>query len=354
MNNQYTATNKEPTTSYPQEFWDNYTLFLIKQGVSKKYVQWSVLRTKQYIAAYPEQHIRTHTEQQVTQYLSKTLQQNRLKDWQIIQLIDAIRLLFVAALKAPWASDFDWDYWKDSIKTLENDHRTVARDYSEVVDSLDVFEGKPHKNSNKERYQQDLQKVTKVIRTKNYSMSTEKTYRHWIARFYYFHQPENVKDLTQHEVKQYLEYLVLKRHVSVATQKQALNAIAFLFHNVWEKPLGDLGKFTQSKRPRKLPVVLSREEVKQVLEQMSGIYHLMAGLMYGGGLRLMECVTLRIQDVDFQYNQLVIRNTKGFKETPTDQSQSGLNATERFKHPWFSPVSSRSGLLINLRSNQGS
>ncbi len=110
------------------------------------------------------------------------------------------------------------------------------------------------------------------------------------------------------------EYLVLKRNVSVSTQKQALNALAFLFNQVWKKPLDDLGDFIGSKRPRKLPVVLSRDEVRRVFQHLKGTHHLMTGLLYGGGLRLMECVTLRILDVDFDYNQLLIRNAKGFKD----------------------------------------
>jgi integron integrase len=102
--------------------------------------------------------------------------------------------------------------------------------------------------------------------------------------------------------------------VSVSTQKQALNALAFLFNQVWKKPLDDLGDFIGSKRPRKLPVVLSRDEVRRIFQHLQGTHHLMAGLLYGGGLRLMECVTLRILDVDFDYNQLLIRNAKGFKD----------------------------------------
>lgn len=206
-----------------------------------------MLRTKQYIASHPGQHIHTHQEKQVTDYFNSITQQNRLKDWQIIQLVDAIRLLFLVALKLHWATHFDWDYWKHSIKSLENDHRTVARDYSDAVNNIEIFEGKPYDPKAKNKYLTDLQEVTKTIRNKNYSMSTEKTYRHWISRFFYFHQPEDPRSLSQHEVKQYLEYLVIKRHVSVSTQKQALNALAFLFHHVWNQPLGDLGKLNNKK-----------------------------------------------------------------------------------------------------------
>ena len=88
-------------------------------------------------------------------------------------------------------------------------------------------------------------------------MRTEKSYRQWVARLFYFHQPDDPRTLESADVKKYLEYLVIKRNVSVSTQKQALNAFAFLFKNVWDKELGNLGEFTRSKRPRKLPIVLS-------------------------------------------------------------------------------------------------
>jgi integron integrase len=201
---------------------------------------------------------------------------------------------------------------------LEADHATVARDYTdalEALEGLEMLEGEERcSNELYQRYQPAIAEVVKVVRLKNYAMRTEKTYRGWISRFFYFHKPNDVHDLAGKEVKQYLEYLVLKRNVSVSTQKQALNALAFLFNQVWKKPLDDLGDFIGSKRPRKLPVVLSRDEVRRIFQHLQGTHHLMTGLLYGGGLRLMECVTLRILDVDFDYNQLLIRNAKGFKD----------------------------------------
>ena len=318
MDKKHTRSPAEPATSYPHEFWENYTLFLVKQGISQKYVTWYVLRTKQYIAYFPDQHIRTHSAQQVEQYLNKVGHEVHMKAWQFGQVVDAIRILFCLALKKGWANDFDWEYWSASAKKLEADHATVARDYTNAFDGLEdleMLEGEERcSNELYQRYQPAIAEVVKVVRLKNYAMRTEKTYRGWISRFFYFHKPNDVHDLAGKEVKQYLEYLVLKRNVSVSTQKQALNALAFLFNQVWKKPLDDLGDFIGSKRPRKLPVVLSRDEVRRIFQHLQGTHHLMTGLLYGGGLRLMECVTLRILDVDFDYNQLLIRNAKGFKD----------------------------------------
>ncbi len=303
MNNNYTSLNKEPATSYSQDFWNNYTVFLVKQGISDKYVNWYILRTKQYIAHYPERNVRTHTPQDIERYLSKSGQQQQLKSWQFRQIVHAIQTLFTDALKLSWASNFDWEYWHSSAKQLEDSHPTVARDYQNTEDlqHSTIFEGKPYDPQAKERYKPAVAELTKAIRNKNYSIKTEKTYCHWVARFLYFHQPDDISEINNTQVHQYLEYLVLKRNVSVSTQKQALNALAFLFHHVLDRPMGDLGEFTRSKRPSKLPVVLSKDEVRAILNTLTGKHRLMAGLLYGGGLRLTECLTLRVQDIDFDY-----------------------------------------------------
>ena len=108
--------------------------------------------------------------------------------------------------------------------------------------------------------------------------------------------------------------MVVRKKVAASTQSQALNALVFLYDKVLEKPFGELGHFAHSKRPQRLPVVLSRSEVNHLLDGLDGIRQLMAGLLYGSGLRLMECVRLRVQDVDFECGQLVVRNAKGGKE----------------------------------------
>lgn len=314
MQNDYKNPNKAPDTPYDQAFWDNYSLFLLKHNVSKKYLAWYVLRTKQYIAAYPDKNVRTHTPKQVENYLNNIGREHRMKSWQFAQVADALRLLFSLGLKLNWANQFDWQYWQDSAKTLETDHPTVARDYSQALATVDIPDPKSYSPELRERYQPILDSVVRAIRNRNYSMKTEKTYRGWIARFLYYHQPENPEILGAKEVKQYLEYLAIKRNVAVNTQKLALNALAFLFNKVWEKPLGDLNGFTGASKPRRLPVVLSKDEVKAVLSHLNEKHQLMAGLMYGGGMRLMECVSLRTQDIDFDYKQIIIRNGKGFKD----------------------------------------
>ena len=270
MDNKHTAQPIDPPTPYASEFWNNYSLFLVKHGVKTSHVAWYVHRTKQYIAASPEQHIRTHTAQQAEEYLIKMGQDIQLAPWQFVQVVDAMRLLFTFALKKNWAREFDWEYWKLSAKRLENDHATIARNDTNAFEGMELADGEERCSDELyQRYQPVLAEVVKVIRIKNYSIRTEKTYRAWIARFFYFHKFADTYSLSGQEVKQYLEYLVLRRNVSVSTQKQALNALAFLFNQVWNKPL-NIGDFVGSKRPRKLPVVLSRDEVRRIFQHLIG------------------------------------------------------------------------------------
>ena len=116
------------------KFWGNYSLFLLKQSISKRDVTWYVLRNKQYIAAFPDQHIRTHSAKNVEEYLNKLGHDNFLKLWQFGQVVDVIRILFCLALKKCRANDFDWEYWRLSAKQSEAIHATVALDYTNALE----------------------------------------------------------------------------------------------------------------------------------------------------------------------------------------------------------------------------
>jgi len=139
-------------------------------------------------------------------------------------------------------------------------------------------------------------------------------YELWVCRFIAFHGNAAPTGLGKDAVVAFLEYLAVQRNVAASTQNQALNALVFLYKQVLGQPLEDLGDFARAKRPRRLPVVLSQPEAKALIESLTGTIQLMAGLLYGSGLRLMECVRLRVADVDFNYKQIVVRNAKGDKD----------------------------------------
>jgi len=159
--------------------------------------------------------------------------------------------------------------------------------------------------------------VRDALRRKHYSYRTEKTYLHWIRRFIYFHHRRHPRDMAEAEIAAFLTHLAVARRVSASTQNQALNAILFLYKQVLQRDIGLVQGVVRAKRPERLPVVLTREEVNAVLTRLSGREWLMVCLMYGAGLRVMECLRLRVKDVDFGMNQIIVRDGKGQKDRVT-------------------------------------
>jgi integron integrase len=152
---------------------------------------------------------------------------------------------------------------------------------------------------------------------KHYSIRTEQAYLDWIKRFILFHGKRHPENLGSAEVEQFLTHLAVERKVAASTQNQALNAIVFLYTEVLGRELGWLDNVERAKRPRRLPVVLTATEVRALLVRLEGYHWLMASLLYGAGLRLMECVRLRVKDIDFEYAQITVRDGKGDKDRVT-------------------------------------
>ncbi|MBU1487755.1 integron integrase [bacterium] len=162
-----------------------------------------------------------------------------------------------------------------------------------------------------------LDQVRDVIRKKHYSIRTEQAYVERVKRFVLFHNKRHPKYMGEKEISEYLSHLATEQKVAASTQNQALNAIVFLYKHVLRIELGDFGHIERSKRPERLPTVMAKSEVSRVLAAMSGTYGLMTKLIYGCGLRLMECVRLRIKDIDFEHNQVIVRDGKGMKDRVT-------------------------------------
>lgn len=142
-----------------------------------------------------------------------------------------------------------------------------------------------------------LDKVRAVIRTKHYSRRTEQAYTQWIKRFILFHLKRHPCEMGAREVNEFLSHLAVKEKVAASTQNQAMHAILFLYNEVLQMPLGKLGEIIRAKKSEYLPVVLTREEVKAVLDQLSGVSWIMANLLYGAGMRVSECMRLRVHPV---------------------------------------------------------
>lgn len=159
-----------------------------------------------------------------------------------------------------------------------------------------------------------LVRVRECLRVRHYSIRTEQAYLGWIRRFILFHDKRHPRDLGRREVERFLTWLATERNVASGTQNQALAALLFLYRVVLEQDLPWMDDVVRAKRPRRLPVVLTRPEVRALLAQLQGRDWLMAGLLYGSGMRLMECVRLRVKDVDFERNDISVREGKGDKD----------------------------------------
>jgi integron integrase len=162
-----------------------------------------------------------------------------------------------------------------------------------------------------------LEQVSQTIKTLHYSTRTEKVYRAWIKKFILFHNKRHPANMGKAEITQFLSSLATKHRVSSSTQNQALSALLFLYRNVLNQNIDWVEGIVRAKNSERLPVVLTRDEVRAVLDQLDGTPLIMATLLYGSGIRVMECARLRIKDVDFTTNQIIVRGGKGGNDRVT-------------------------------------
>jgi len=162
-----------------------------------------------------------------------------------------------------------------------------------------------------------MDQVRDTIRKKHYSIRTEQTYCEWIKRFIFFNGKRHPSEMGKNEIACFLSHLATDRKVAASTQNQALNAIVFLYKQVLKINIGDFSQFERAKTPSRLPVVLTKKEVALLLPFVSDKYRLMVELLYGCGLRLMECIRMRVKDIDFDSSQVIVRHGKGAKDRVT-------------------------------------
>jgi integron integrase len=174
-----------------------------------------------------------------------------------------------------------------------------------------------------------LDQVRQTIRRLHYSYRTEQSYLHWMKRYIRFHHKRHPKEMGETEIAAFLTHLAVDRKVSASTQNQALSALLFLYKQVLQRDIALIEGVTRAKSRATLPVVLTRDEIRVVLQRIQGRDWVMASFMYGSGLRLRECVSIRVKDVDFGFRQIVVRNGKGGKDRVTPLPQSLLGPLEQ-------------------------
>ena len=296
-----------------KHFWQQYRAAVLGQGVPAARADWLVRWAQRFARAMPGVPLRARTEAHVRAFLRDLGQQAHVEPWQVDQAQEALRMLYQERLPLPWARTWPLQAHAGEATRGLRPRQSFRDELSASAVDAD--------------HQELLSRLRTEIRARHYSLRTEQAYEHWMRRFATFHALQSPRELGPEAVKEYLEYLAVERKVSASTQNQALNTLVFLFEQVIGEPVGTIGDFARAKRPKRLPVVLTRAEVNRLLDALTGTYRLMAGLLYGSGLRLMECVRLRVKDVDFAHNQIMVRDGKGQKDRVTmlpQRFQQGL------------------------------
>lgn len=304
--------DSQPRSEAVQRFWHKYLSILEKDSIPKGSRPYYRKAIQAYIKANSEHRLVTHSGEDIDAYLGELGRVTTLQEWQFRQIVDALRILFVKQLRSEWALQYDWYRWRVFARTLPSDHATLYRDGE--ADALSL----PSSNKLIQRFREhagnEADAFVRTIRVRRMSVRTEKTYEHWLSRFFSFHDWPSVDDVEVAHITDYLEHLAVGRSVSASTQRVALNALVFFFREVLGRNVDNAAAFARAAPKQRLPVVLTQDEVRHLLDALSGQTRLMASLMYGTGMRLMECVRLRVQDIDFGFQQIIVRHGKGGKD----------------------------------------
>ena len=294
-----------------EAFWQRYEGLVRGSGVRPGLEVWYRRHCEAFIRSIRPQRLGEAGAGEVTRFLHRLWQGGRHEGWQVRQAEAALRLLYQGLVHASWAAD--WPVLAPELPT-ESDA------------GLDYRKPRHRSRAGAQRVRQEfagpLDRMIRTLRYRHYAYRTEETYRDWAERYLDVCLRSGLAVPAAASVKKFLEDLAVVGRVSASTQNQALNALVFFFREGLGQELGDLGTFEYARRPRRLPVVLSRDQVARVLGAMRDPHRLMAELLYGSGLRLMECVRLRVKDVELEQGQILVRDGKGARDRVTTLPKS--------------------------------
>ena len=267
--------------------WQRYLELLERRGVPSRYQRWYVRHVEAFLAVLAGRNLREIGREEIVAYLDGLARRNP-PDWRMRQQVDALRLLLVDLVRNPKAHEVDWDYWAElALRPLPANHPTLARELPP-----EALLGRWDRGELSSAATAALTRLVRILRAQHYAIRTESAYRDWVRRFLLF-AAKSPDDLDSADVAAFLSYLALERRVSHNTQRLALNSLSFFFKHVLERELTVADGFRPARPGRRLPVVLSREEVERLLAALEGTARLMAGLLYGTGMRLMEPIRCR-------------------------------------------------------------
>lgn len=292
-----------------QRFVQRIAALPVKSTARDYYIRWAESWTKA---------LGHQSAERTQEYFEALGRSSQVADWQFRQAVDAAHILACDVLTIPWAAAFDWRGLSDQARSLEPDHRTLARETIRLrADLPPSTSPKPEPLTDSEaELKQLIDSLRRIIRIKNMAMATEETYVHWNCRFIRFCFQilgQSPRAIGPPAITAYLDFLALERNVAPATQKQALNAMVFLTKHVFGVEEFTLDHITPACGQRRPPVVMTREEVRSVFARLEDPWKLIAQVIYGSGLRLMEAMRLRVKDLDFGQGTITIHDGKGGK-----------------------------------------
>jgi len=283
--------------------------------------RWYLRHIENYLNRTSSCSVFEHSKHILEQYLKDLDSSGIIPDWQFQQIVQSLKILYEVT-GAPWVRTFPWHKIYRSSTTpnkstvLSNENLANKGTDTAISPHLPTssFDAVLYQRVSK-RYSAQIDNFARLLRVKRYSIRTEQSYLAWFMRFIAYHALENPDNIDESGIEEYLNYLVLERKVSASTQNQALSALLFYYRQVLDRHISENLRFARSTKAKRLPVVLSKQEVSTLLTAITQpVYWLMANLLYGSGLRLMECLRLRIHDIDFDYQQILIREAKGNKD----------------------------------------
>lgn len=284
---------KRHSQSTSDIIWDEFIKFIHKKGIAPKYSGFYLNWAKKFLRYNNHEIPSGLANKHINDFRIFLTQSRKCRPWQIEQAVRSVKLL-------------------DNFLLLHKN--MLVMNSKEIRNKSFADRTLPDTAAN---HKELLIKLRTEIRYLHYSHRTEHSYRQWIVRFLTFHKNKPLNSMASNEIRDYLEYLAVERKVSASTQNQALNAIVFLFKKVLKRDPGIFEDFTRARRPVRLPVVLSKDEAKRLIDALPESYKLIAGLLYGSGLRIMECLRLRIKDIDFEQAHITVREGKGQKDRIT-------------------------------------
>ena len=289
-----------------KNFWGSYRRAVIASGVPEKNAEWYVRWARKFSRAIKGKSLQERSAADIRRFLMEFGMQDGIQPWQVQQAEDSLIFLYDAYLKTGLKLKKLRPLGPTPAPLSFHPHQqTNFRDQMLPRAELDA------------RYKKLFDRLKSTMRVRHYSIRTERTYEQWIRRFLSFHKERSVEKISAKDIQTYLNYLAENRKIAASTQNQALNAIVFFFREVLKRDPGDFSDFVRAKRPVRVPEILTQSEVKSLLDSLKAVHLLMAGLLYGAGLRLMECIRLRVKDIDFETHRVTVRDGKGQKDRIT-------------------------------------